>query len=1320
MGAILGYLSGDGHVFHERETGSYSLRFTNTEEELLSDFEVACRRAFDAEPTRPESGQRDGGVESVHLYGKEYVEAVLDAGMNLETYDRKAFPSGVSGGSRETKAAFVRALADSEGHVDTATGNVRIASASEELLSGAKQLLLEFGVSTQIQTDPREEKRDLHSLAITDADSLEAFAHHVGFTLDRKERALEAVVSDASGDRTILDVVPEVGPILRSIRTDLRLYQSECGLDDATYCNFERGDANISIHRAETVLTRFEERIERAERDRQRLTDDQSWETIAELKDRYHFSQSELAEETSFTQQQVSRKWGDSRQLRDRLAERLQACLDEISAVDPSELERVIRADVKWRRVETVTGVRAEQTDDRTPILRAKLADVLGCDTDEAVEAARTVLDHELSTETWSELDDELDQFGVSYQSLADDLGVAGSTVSRWFSGAVETDRLDDVRAAAVERFSTKLNRVRALVDEIERDSSPRVYDLTVDGTHNFVANGLVVHNSEDRSAMHEALEQQSYHPDEEILLADGRRVEIGEFVDRAMDRRADDVVDGVDCEILSLDDTRIHSVDMETNEVTKRPVDRVSRHEAPDEFVRVAFSNGRSVTVTPDHPMFVDDGGVETVTASSVEEGDFVPAPRVLPNSTASVPLSPTEQAEGEKIVQLPEEMSPNLAEILGFLTAEGHSCAGSAHEIGVSNRDERLLARMDSLFQRVFGIESTDTTNAAGTVTKRWISTELYRWFQSNFPEVMQTARNKRVPAAVLGASTEEVRRYLVGAFAGDGSVESESMALSTASSGLAEDYADALAKLGVATRLHHDPAEDSWKTYVTGDSIPEFVDAVVEPTDDRYQDAVDFAERSERTPRHHDVLPPSAAEEIRDLRRRLGLGLTGQLEPNVDEGFGVRIETVEEQVATLRRRVSNISDRLHEADSLEELRDLVGWSGRQLAERLDSETTSAVHYAENGGYDAERRQSLLDRSVTAVREALDSATTRLAALEDRCELRYYEVTEVETVPNEGEHATEWVYDVTVEPTNTFVSDGVVLHNSISISKAGINATLRSRCSLLGAANPKYGRFDQYEPIGEQIDLEPALISRFDLIFTVTDQPDPDEDARLAEHILTTNYAGELNTQQTEMTNSEVSRQQVEEVQETVAPAVDAELLRKYVAYAKRNCYPRMTDAAREAIRDFYVDLRSKGLDEDSPVPVTARQLEAIVRLAEASARVRLSDEVTAADAERVIEIVRSCLEDIGIDPETGEFDADVVETGTTKSQRDRIKGVKELLRTVDEEYEDEPGAPRDQVMKRADEEGMERSKVEKEIERLREKGDVYTPDGDHIKLV
>src|SRR6056297_2710227 len=127
-----------------------------------------------------------------------------------------------------------------------------------------------------------------------------------------------------------------------------------------------------------------------------------------------------------------------------------------------------------------------------------------------------------------------------------------------------------------------------------------------------------------------------------------------------------------------------------------------------------------------------------------------------------------------------------------------------------------------------------------------------------------------------------------------------------------------------------------------------------------------------------------------------------------------------------------------------------------------------------------------------------------------------------------------------------------------SISVSKAGINATLKSRCSLLGAANPKYGRFDQYEPIGEQIDLEPALISRFDLIFTVTDQPDEEHDARLAEHIIQTNFAGELNTQRNEMATPDVTREQVDAQTEQVEPAIEADLLRKYVAHAKSNVFP------------------------------------------------------------------------------------------------------------------------------------------------------------------
>jgi replicative DNA helicase Mcm len=284
------------------------------------------------------------------------------------------------------------------------------------------------------------------------------------------------------------------------------------------------------------------------------------------------------------------------------------------------------------------------------------------------------------------------------------------------------------------------------------------------------------------------------------------------------------------------------------------------------------------------------------------------------------------------------------------------------------------------------------------------------------------------------------------------------------------------------------------------------------------------------------------------------------------------------------------------------------------------------------------------------------------------------------------------------------------------ISISKAGINATLKSRCSLLGAANPKYGRFDQFEPIGEQIDLEPALISRFDLIFTVTDQPDEEEDANLAEHIIKTNYAGELHTHRQQTTNDTFSEEDVADVTDEVAPTIEPELLRKYIAFAKKTCFPTMTESAKETIEEFYVDLRVQGTDEDAAVPVTARKLEALVRLAEASARIRLSDTVDAEDAERATTIARYCMEQIGVDPETGEFDADVVETGTSKSQRDRIQNIKAIISDIEDEYDE--GAPVDVVIERAEEVGIEQSKAEHEIDQLKQKGEVYEPRTDHLR--
>jgi len=325
---------------------------------------------------------------------------------------------------------------------------------------------------------------------------------------------------------------------------------------------------------------------------------------------------------------------------------------------------------------------------------------------------------------------------------------------------------------------------------------------------------------------------------------------------------------------------------------------------------------------------------------------------------------------------------------------------------------------------------------------------------------------------------------------------------------------------------------------------------------------------------------------------------------------------------------------------------------------------------------------------------------------------------VTEVSFVKNEGEYACKWVYDVTVEPYHNFISHGLVLHNTISVAKAGIMATLKSRCALLGAANPKLGRFDRYEGIAQQINMPPALISRFDLIFILTDIPEVKRDTSIARHILTSHYAGELSEKYKHVRDSGIKSEEVERAMEAIQPVITPDLLRKYVAYSRRKIFPVLEEEARQHLIDFYLDLRRQGDDPNAPIPVTARQLEALVRLSEACARARLSERITVEDTRRVIRIVEASLGQVMRDPETGKLDADLISTGITKSQRDKIKILKDIIRNLEDVHEN--GAPLDKVLEEAEAAGISRERVEEALEKLKKVGEIMEPRTGKFRLV
>ncbi len=265
------------------------------------------------------------------------------------------------------------------------------------------------------------------------------------------------------------------------------------------------------------------------------------------------------------------------------------------------------------------------------------------------------------------------------------------------------------------------------------------------------------------------------------------------------------------------------------------------------------------------------------------------------------------------------------------------------------------------------------------------------------------------------------------------------------------------------------------------------------------------------------------------------------------------------------------------------------------------------------------------------------------------------------------------------------------------VPINKAGINTTLATKCSVLAAANPEYGRYDRFEPLSEQIDLGPTMIQRFDLIFALVDSQDTDRDKRIVKHQLA-----------------------FDDVQE---PEIEMELLREYIAYARQRIKPRWDNAEplREKIADYYADLRERSTGDDGYSDVGPRVTDSLRRLSEASARARLSNTVEHEDVERACRLMDYHIGQVALD-ENGEITQASgdkqpwQQKEDEKSEPDSQKDEYDLLVEVVSELEDENPANTNEVIETAQERGI--SKVEHKIEKLKSKGQLYEPQANEIR--
>jgi len=226
-------------------------------------------------------------------------------------------------------------------------------------------------------------------------------------------------------------------------------------------------------------------------------------------------------------------------------------------------------------------------------------------------------------------------------------------------------------------------------------------------------------------------------------------------------------------------------------------------------------------------------------------------------------------------------------------------------------------------------------------------------------------------------------------------------------------------------------------------------------------------------------------------------------------------------------------------------------------------------------------------------------------------------------------------------IKPEDRSALHEVMEQQTCSVAKGGIVATLNARTSILSASNPIYGKYDPYKNITENVNLPVPLLTRFDLIFIVRDSPDKEKDNLIASHIL------------------EIHRN----TEQAARPAIDIDLFSKYLAYTKQ-IEPALTPEAIDIVRSYYMDMRR--IESEGMITVTPRQLEGLIRLASARARLLLKDMVEAEDAQRAIYLVDQMMRTAGVDVNTGKTDLGVL-YGKPQSVVSKEKTFMELFREL-----------------------------------------------------
>uniref|UniRef100_UPI00260C0443 LAGLIDADG family homing endonuclease n=1 Tax=Thermococcus sp. TaxID=35749 RepID=UPI00260C0443 len=740
----------------------------------------------------------------------------------------------------------------------------------------------------------------------------------------------------------------------------------------------------------------------------------------------------------------------------------------------------------------------------------------------------------------------------------------------------------------------------------------------------------------------------------------------------------------------------------------------------APERMFRIKTASGREIKVTPTHPFFIfEDGQFKTRKARELRRGDFIAVPRIIPTEGKAVRLSdaPIKKPKTAKSrLVLPEFADEEFWYVMGLIAGEGYAQnRGGSATLYFTNNDPELI---DKVYSYLKGIGLTPKVREAhrGKSSQEVYAPSIELYHLLEWLRLAKPSAEKTVPPQLFRARIEDIKAFLRGYFDAEGTVDRKrpKVTVVSASKEMLRGVQHLLLRLGIKSQLHETKAKATngrmkgkktyYRLFITGEDTVKFKDEIGFGIKKKQRILEDVTEGITNNT-NVDVVP-GVGGLLRELRTKAGLtqremGINRSTYLHYERGdrlpsrekLGVIVETLKEHLpdseeVKILSLLANSDIFWDMVEEIEEYKPEHPWVyDLQVPEHHNFIASDIfVHNSQILRYVA----NLAPRAIYTSGKSSSAAGLTAAAVRDEFTGSWVLEAGV-LVLADGGIALIDEFDKMSDRDRSAIHEALE-QQSVSISKAGITATLNARTTVIAAANPKFGRFNRHKSLPEQLDLPPTLLSRFDLIFLLLDEPDEKIDASIAEHIL------------------RVRRGEAE----VVTPKIPYDLLKKYIAYARKNVHPVLSREAMEEIKRYYVKMR-KGLkrsDDEGvqPIPITARQLEALIRLSEAHARMRLSETVTREDARAAIELIEAMMRTIAVDEE-GNIDVSILEVGKSSKKLNKIEKLVDIIKNL--ESEGDYGAPAEKVIEAAKQAGVgSKREVEKLIEELKADGRIYEP--------